>query len=454
MIEALEKVERGEIRKLMFFLPPGAAKSTYSSKLFPAWYLARKPGREILSCSHSLNKAEEFGRWGRNCVKEHHNELGYSLKADSQAAAQWGTSNKGSYMAVGVGAGISGFRADLALIDDPIGTQEDADSKTIRDKQWEWYCSDLLTRLKPHGSVVLIMTRRHEDDLAGRLLAQEANEWTIVSLPFIAEENDPLGRQPGDLLWPEWFTQDMLRDARKNPQTFSSLYQQRPTPEEGDFFKAEWFVPYNLSELPADLRIYCASDHAVSLSQNADKTCLIAGGVDENDTLWILPDLWWERAQSDKTVTAMLEMAKRRKPIVWWAEKGHISKSIGPFLQKRMIEERCYIRVDEVTPSKDKQTRAQSIQGRMSMGKVRFPTFAPWWSTARHEMLCFPHGKHDDFVDALAHLGGGLARMTGVSRPAPEPVRSNGGVERLTWKWMKDSARRVKREREFATMDN
>ena len=271
---------------------------------------------------------------------------------------------------------------------------------------------------------------------------------------FIAKDNDLLGRTPGELLWPEWFTQEMVRDAQKNPQPFSSLYQQDPTPEDGDFFKSEWFEPYALDELPAELRIYAASDHAVSLEQAADRTCLILGGVDAHDTLWILPDIFWKKEQSDKVVNEMLNAMRRRKPLIWWAEKGHISKSIGPFLTRRMMEERVYVRVDEVTPARDKQTRAGSIQGRMAMRKVKFPTFTSWWPEARHEMLTFPHGKHDDFVDALAHLGGGLARMTGAYRPAPEAERQLGGVERLTWKWMKESARQTERLRRMAQMDN
>lgn len=455
IIEHLERVDRGEIKKLMVFVPPGAAKSTYCSKLFPPWFL-RKGNRNVLACSCSYTLAEQFGRWGRNAVKNHSLLLGYELRQDSQSAGEWETSLNSLYFCAGVGAGIAGHRADLGLIDDPIGSQEDADSKLIRDKQWDWYRNDFIPRLKPGASVIIIMTRRHEDDLAGRLLASEGDEWTVINLPMVAKENDQLGRSPGQLLWAEWFTQSMLLEAQKDAQTFSSLYQQDPTPAEGDAFKSDWFVPYTADELAAagELRFYCASDHAVSTKQTADLTCLIVGGVDANNTLWIMPDIWWKKATSDKTVEAMLEMAKRRKPLIWWAENGHISKSIGPFLEKRMVEENVFVRIEEVTPSRDKLTRAGSIIGRMAMRKVRFPTFAnEWWPLARHEMLTFPHGKHDDFVDALAHLGAGLARMIGVSN-ATEPKRRLGGVERLTWGWVKESDKRKKLEQELANCDN
>lgn len=459
MIERLEALDNGtaEKRKVMFFLPPGSAKSTYSSKLFPPKFLV-KPNRSILACSCSYTLAEQFGRYSRNLVKDHSSELGYELKQDSQSAGEWETTNGGLYFCAGVGAGIAGHRADLGLIDDPVGSQEDADSKLARDKQYAWYRNDFVPRLKPGAAQVLIMTRRHEEDLAGRLLAEEGEEWDVVKVPMIAGSDDPLGRSPGERLWPEWFTNEMLNDAKKNPQTFASLYQQEPSPEEGDVFKKDWLIPYTIDDLlrvQSELRIYCASDHAVSTAQDADLTCLLAGGVDADGVLWILPDVWWQRASSDQTVTAMLEMARRRHPIIWWAEKGHISKSIGPFLRKRMVEANVHVRIDEVNPARDKQTRAQAIAGRMSMGMVRFPKFATnWWPQAEHELLSFPHGKHDDFVDALAHLGRGLEFMTGNQRPAPEPERRHFQKSDLTFKWLKESDERRRRAERLSRLDN
>lgn len=447
--EKLQAVERGEIRKLMLFCPPGSAKSTYTSKLFPPWFLARRPSRSILSCSYSHILAEQFGRWGRNCVKQNANVLGYTLRQDSQAAGEWETTNGGKYLAAGVGSGIAGQRSDLGLIDDPIGSQEDADSKTVRDKQWDWYNNDFVPRLKPGGSIVLIMNRRNEDDLAGRLLEREGAEWAVVCLPMLAEDNDLLGRAEGERLWPEWFTSTMVEEARKNAQTFSALYQQHPTPEQGEYFKADWLIPYTPRDLPKNLRFYTASDHAVATAQVNDRTCLLSGGVDSEGVLWILPDIWWKRGSSDEVVAAMLDLCRRRRPIVWWAEKGHITQSIGPFLRKRMIETNVYANIEEVTPKRDKPTRAQSIAGRMAQGQVRFPVFASWWADARHELLSFPHGKHDDFVDALAHLGNGLARMVGSERPTPEtPDDTNENV--LTFGWLKKQEARRKLQTEMA----
>lgn len=435
--EELEKVVRGENKKLAIFCPPGSAKSTYASVLFPPWFLAQRSGAAILSCSHSFTLAERFGKRCRNIIEHNSKVLGYSLAKDSQAAGDWGTSNGGVYFAAGVGAGIAGHRADLGLIDDPIGSQEDADSVLVRDKQWDWYINDFFPRLKPNAAQVLIMNRRHEEDLAGRLL--ESGDWKVIKLPFFAKENDPIGRPIGQRLWPEWFTREMEVEIRKLPSRVQAgLYGQEPAPEEGNFFKASWLQEYTMDELPRNLRIYVGSDHACSEEQEEanDLTCLIPVGVDEEDDLWILPDVWWKRDDTFQVVEAMLDMGKRRQPLAWWAEKGQISKSIGPFLFKRMAETKTYFCVEQVVPVRDKRTRAQAIHGRMSMHKVHFPGFAHWWPAARHELLMFPAGKHDDFVDALAHVGREMHAMTRPSRP-----KAITEVRPFTVKWIKESAR-------------
>ena len=170
----------------MLFLPPGSAKSTYGSILFPPWYLAGASHKSIIAASHTAELAERWGRKVRNIVEEDAAVLGYGLAGENRAAGRWETSAGGEYFAAGVGGSITGRRADLAIIDDPVRSREDADSETIRDKQWDWYNFDLVTRLKPDAAVILIMTRWHEDDLAGRILQAEEARWRVVRLP-----NDP-----------------------------------------------------------------------------------------------------------------------------------------------------------------------------------------------------------------------------------------------------------------------
>lgn len=415
--EQLERVERGEVKKLMVFLPPGSAKSTYSSVHFPPIYLGRKPNRAILACSHSADLANSFGRRCRNLVETQANVLGYSLSKDSKAADFWTTTNNGQYKAAGVGMGIAGFRADLGLIDDPIGKKEDADSKLVRDTIWDWYNFDFKTRLKPGASVVLIQTRWHEDDLAGRLLASEANEWTVVSIPLVAIDNDPLGRAPGDLLWPEWFNENTVTEAKKDSRAFNSLYQNNPTPENGNYFSRESLQTYTPGELPKNLRYYAGSDHAVSTKQEADLTCLMVVGVDESENIYVMPDLVWAKLATDVVVDSILDLTAKYRPIEWWAERGHISASIGPFLSKRMVERNVFLPITEVTSNRDKATRAQSMKGRMNQRKVFWPKFVNWWPAAEHELLSFPVGSHDDLVDALSEIGQGLDKIVRVHIP-------------------------------------
>jgi predicted phage terminase large subunit-like protein len=304
------------------------------------------------------------------------------------------------------------------------------------------------------ASIVIVQTRWHEDDLIGRLTDptnphysdEEAAKWKIINLPALAEEDDPLGREPGELLWPERFDLEFMEAQRRlDGRGFAALYQGKPTPEDGDLFQRDTLVYYNRKEVPDDLRIYAASDHAVGTDKTRnDATCLLVVGVDKNDDIYLL-DCWWEKQPTDKTINAMLELMKKHKPLIWWAEKGHISKSIGPFLRKRMAEEKVYCRIEEVTPVHNKVQRAQSIMGRMAMKKVMFPKAAPWTQKAVDELLKFPNSRHDDFVDTIAWIGMGLARFAtpGGIREKQDNIPKVG-----TLAWVKyDAAQRKKEER-------
>lgn len=422
-IRMFEAVARKEKRRVIILVPPGSAKSTYLSVLGPPWFLGQRPGANILACSYAYTLAERFGKRCRNIIEEHQNILGYGLSRHSQAAGDWETTTGGIYFCAGVGAGIAGHRADLGLIDDYLGSQEEADSKVIRDKQWDWFWNDFWPRLKPDASILIIANRRHEDDLIGRLLLKEAHKWEVIRLPFFAEDGDPLGRPahngkyaPESRLWPEWFTADQAKDVAELPsRILSGLYQQNPTPEEGDYFKREWLQSYTRDELDTLLarrpQIYGAADFAVSELLGANRTCLGGGALDEKGRLYVLPDIFWKVSGPKEMLANFIAFLKRRSPSVVWAEKGHITKSLGPFLREQMVAEGIYTYIEEVTPVKAKDVRARSIQGRCSLGHVLFPKFASWWPEAEHELLTFPGGRTDDFVDFLSHLGMGINNM-------------------------------------------
>ena len=303
----------------------------------------------------------------------------------------------------------------------------------------------LRTRLMDStGTIVIVQTRWTEDDLVGRLIdplnphynAEEAKAWRKIDLPALAEENDILGRPEGEPLWPERFTKEYLHDIRAtDPRGFAALYQGRPSPREGAFFRHEDIVPYHrMDQMPAEskMRFYAASDHAVSTERVADKTCLMVVGVDEKDHIWIMPDVVWMRLDAHAAVEGMLVLMKKYKPQFWWAEAGAITKSIGPFLRKRMVEKGIFCAMDPISPAVDKQQRAQAIQARTSMRMVHFPAFTRWWPEAQDQILKFPHASKDDLVDAMSLIGLGLAKMHGRVRiKAPEPEIKEGTFRAL-----------------------
>lgn len=416
------------MRRLALFLPPGSAKSTYASVLFPAWFFGQHPKASVIAASHTAELAERFGRKVRGLVAEHSKVIGVGLSGESMAAGRWDTAAGGEYYAAGVGGSVTGRRADLAIIDDPVRSREDADSLLIRDKQHEWFKFDLSTRLKPGAAVILIMTRWHADDLAARLLEEEGDQWKVISLPMEATElDDPLGRRIGEPLWPDWFTDDMRRDAKRDPRVWSALYQQTPTLEDGNLFKREWI--HEVDHLPPveSMRFYGGADYAVT-SNGGDYTAIAIVGLDPDGNLYLV-DLWREQASSDKWVDAYCDLVIRWRPMGFAEETGQIRSGVGPFLERRAQERRAYCVREQFPTRGDKAVRAQSIRARIAMQGLRILKSAPWKTDLINEMVSFPVGKHDDMVDALGLVGQLLDKMlpglTPEGTPAPR-VRDYG----------------------------
>lgn len=395
------------------FAPPGSAKSTYVSVLFPPWYLANNPSRSILAATHNVEFAERWGRRVRNDISLEANTLGVALRRDNAAAARWALESGGEYYGVGAGVGISGFRADLGLVDDLFGSREDAYSETVRQKRWDWYVDDFSARLKPGAKRILMNTRWHEEDVAGRVLEQVEKKVVagrVVSIAAVAEAGDPLGRKLGAYLWdddPTYRYGDYLRSRRRetSPMMWSALYQQRPAPEEGDYFKAAWLVPYDEEPraVARRLRICGASDYAVT-ADGGDYTVHVVAGVDQDGVPWLL-DLWREQASSDVWVEKFCDLVIEWKPVAWAEEAGQIKAGVGPFLERRMVERSAFVYREKFPTRGDKPTRCQSIRGRMALRGLRVPARAPWLPALRSELLGFPAGKHDDQADALGLLG-------------------------------------------------
>lgn len=433
IIEQLEAVERGDLTRLMLFLPPGHAKSTYASVLFPAWYIGRNPRKNLISASYGADLASRFGSKVRDQLN---NEFWpfkeVTLSGTTKAKDEWETNKGGEYFAAGVGGGITGRRLDLGLIDDPIKNRQEADSPTTRERTWDWYLNDFRTRLKPKASIVLIQTRWHEDDLAGRILpedyafesgditARDGEVWHVINLPALAEDNDYMGRAPGEPLWPEWgYDLEWAEQERKSQsqRSWTALYQQRPAPDEGDYFRREWIRWYD--NPPKDLKVYGASDYAVT-SDGGDYTEHGVCGIDIDDNLYIL-DWWSGQTDSDVWIEQLLNLMEAWKPLEWAEESGQIAKGLGPFIEKRQRETRNYVYRKPFPSSADKAVRAQAIRGRMAQGKVYFPKNKPWVDRLINQMLTFPAGKYDDMVDVMSLFGRMVDRMRTPVLPKDEP---------------------------------
>ena len=400
--------------RLMLFMPPRHGKSTLASIAFPAWHLGRNPGHEFISCSYSGSLAMSFSRKVRQVLREPNYKNIFEdakLDKDSQSVESWQTTQGGGYVAAGVGGGITGKGAHVMVIDDPVKNREDAESDNNRDATWDWYTSTAYTRLSPGGGILVILTRWHDDDLAGRLLTQAdegADEWEVIRYPAIAEEDESF-RKTGESLHPERYNVDALEQIRKaiGPRDWSALYQQNPVSDEGDYFNRDMIAYYDFDEIDTSkLRYYCAWDLAIGQRDRNDYSVGIVVGVDEYDNLFVV-DVVRGKYDGFELVEQILDLYELWRPGIVGIERGHIEMALGPFLEKRTRERglsEAYFK-DLKVGRRDKELRARAIQGRMQQGMVYFPQDAVWTGPMVAELLRFPNGTHDDQVDALAWIG-------------------------------------------------
>lgn len=379
----------------------------------------------MLVASYGDKLPKKFGRRARSIVQQpkYKRIFDCTLSAESQAVDEWSLTNGSEWMAAGILTGITGNRVDGCVWDDLIKGREQADSETVRTKTWDAYVEDLLTRKKPGAFEVAVNTRWHEDDPAGRILplhyagesgwvkGQDGNDWYVVCLPAECERSDDLlGRKIGEILWPEWFGgQEFFAPFKRVPRTWNALYQQRPAPETGDFFQADWLKPYHKIPDRRTLNIYGASDYAVT-QDDGDYTVHMVVGVDPASHVYLL-DLWRSQASPDKWIESFCDMVAFWKPIGWAEETGQIKVSIGPFLEKRLRERQLFIARAKFPSRTDKSVRAQAIRGRMAMDGLYVPMHAPWFPEFKRELMTFPAARHDDMVDCLSLIGQILDKM-------------------------------------------
>lgn len=461
--QALLRVAAGDVTRLIVTMPPRMGKSELISRYFPAWYLGRFPDRQVMLASYEAGFAATWGAKARNVLEEHGRSLfGVDVSDRTSAKDRWEIDgHQGVMVTAGVGSALTGMGAHLLLVDDPVKNAEHAQSKTRRDAAWDWWLSTARTRLmpaahgQPAGATVVVMTRWHEDDLVGRMIEHQddGDRWHVLNLPALAEDDDALGRAPGEALCPAMFNESALEATRKalGAYWWASLYQQRPAPAEGLLFKDEHFRYWSpaksddgqervmLHKLddqahPVDrhrLSVFQVVDVAASSKTTADFTVVTTFGRTPDGDLLVL-DLARRRFDLlDVPGFVDGEHAKHGRPPLWVEDFGH-GFGIVQALRRRGIA------VHGAKPIGDKVTRAMDAVARYEAREVFHPRTAPWLDDFEAELKAFPSGANDDQVDTIAYaaivlpkVAGAVAAPMSTRATAPMPAREAAQRSRM-----------------------
>ncbi len=408
IIETLEAVERGDIKRLVVVLPPRSGKTLLVSQLFPAWFLGRNPQKSVISCTYGQDLSDDSGRKVRNFALSDISRAIFptlELRADSTSMRRFDTTMGGSYYAVGRGGPVTGRGCDLLICDDLLKDAEEARSELIRKNLHEWYKHVARTRLTTHGAIVLVGTRWHDDDLIGHVLREHPEEnWKVLNLPAIAEANDALGRDEGEPLWPEKFPLATIEQIRQaiGPRAWASLYQGRPTEAEGALFKREWFRTYR--EMPGSFeKIVQSWDCAVKTGAANDYSVGTTWGVTANG--YYLLALYRARMEFPELKRQVIRQADEWKPHAILIEDASAGASA---IQELKVSTRFPVLAIKAEGSKI--SRAEAVTPMFESGRVFLPEGAAWPSDFMDELCAFPAGAHDDIVDsatmALNYLRG------------------------------------------------
>lgn len=427
LIEHLEALERRDIQKLMVFMPPRVGKTFHVSERFPAWYLGRNPSHNVIVSSHSARLAYQASRRIRGLLQGADYPFPeVQLETSVKATDRWETGSGGGVLAAGVGTGIVGFGADLLIIDDPVADRQHADSETERDNVWEWYTEAASSRLMPNAIELLMHQRWHEDDLAGRLLnSSSAKDWTVLTLPALSEERDPLGRAPGEAIWPEKFSKTYYEKRREliGARAFAALYQQRPAAAEGAMFKRSWFkrwdvLPIHQYDDDAKVRserwkVFQFIDTAFKTGVGSDYSVIATWATDGVD-FYVL-DVWRKQVEYPDLKRAIIANATAHRPRGIFIEDKASGQSIIQELRGQTP-----LPIIPFKVSGAKESRADAVTPFFEAGKVFVPSSAHWVEDFIDEHIAFPNGAHDDMVDTTAMA---LKVMALRAQPSNEPIQ-------------------------------
>ena len=405
LMTALESLSRGETDRLMVQMPPGSAKSTYASILFPAWWFTQHPRHSVIAACHTAGLATYFGRLSRVAIAAETATLGYKIISDDRASSHWSTSSGGEYYAVGTRGAIIGRRADLAIIDDPVKSQAEADSALHRDRLWSWYRSELTPRLKPGARIIIVMTRWHCDDICGRLLDQEPEQWQCLKLPALAEGSDPMERALGEALWPDWEDAEALsrRRGAVGERTWLAQFQQAPRPDTGSMFKADFVEAiddYVSTREETTVRAWDLAATAATGDNAPDWTVGLKLTRTETGR-YIIVHVVRLRGTPHEVAQVIATTARidgRNVPIGLPEDPGQAGKSQIAYLTGQLAG----YRVISSRETGAKTTRAMPVASQIEARNVAILRSA-WNHNFIEELREFPYGRNDDQVDALSH---------------------------------------------------
>lgn len=431
----LEQVEAGAVKRLIITMPPRHGKSMTTSELFPAWFLARNPDKRVIIASYGSGLARKFSRSSRNLWQTNRFRALYphlQLATDSKATDAWNVhGHAGGLLSAGVGTGITGHGADLLIIDDPIKDDAEASSELVRENLWDWYTTTAYTRLHPGGSVLVIATRWHEDDLIGKLISQtgeDAEAWTILHFPAVWEDGiarfrddwrrlghavvDTPGMREGDALWPERYPVERMKGIRATvgSLTWYCLFQGTPIAPEGTLFKRGWFKLADASPREGfRVRYWDKAGTAGGGAYTAGVLLLRA-----YNGLFFVEDVvrgQWSEFERESTIRQTAELDRDRYGAVdVWVEQEPGSGGLDSV--KATIRNLAGFNVKADRPSGDKTLRAKPFAAQAEAGNVLLVR-APWNASYLDELAAFPNGKYKDQVDASS---GALSKLANVSR--------------------------------------
>lgn len=395
------------IGRLMIFLPPRHGK-TNKIRHFCGWLLGRNPHLRLIMTSYGMALAQRNSRYVRNLIASSKYQEIFpqtKLSRDTKAATEWDIADYGGgAIAAGVGGAITGHGANLIIIDDPVKNRAQAESETYRQGTKDWYTNDVITRLEePGGAMIVIQTRWHQDDLSGWLLEQheDAEEWVVLILPALADDDDLLGREPGEALWPERYPAEWLEKRQRSmgDYAFASLYQQRPIPSGGGLFDTSLIQIIEKHEVPDLLHIVRFYDLAITTKKRSDYTAGVKLGVTA-DQRWVILHVWRvkkEMPDVERGIIANAQLDGTKVRIRLEADKSGI---VG--LQHLLRDPRMSpFTIDAKPPDGDKYTRAGPFATRVNNGRVLMVR-GNWNQAYLDEFSLFPASTKDDQVDATS----------------------------------------------------